>query len=435
MPQTITTKSLKDRFIATRQKTLQLAAPLSEADMQIQAEDFASPSKWHLAHTTWFFEEFILRPLGTHSSFAELYRFLFNSYYETVGQRHPQKKRGLISRPSLKEILDYRQEIDLGLLAAMQAGLSDELLKLIELGIHHEQQHQELFLTDILFNLSQNPLNPAYLENSYLINKNQESSQFSLIHQIQMHDFPGGLVRIGHDESVANSETKFCFDNELPKHQVFIAPYRLAKNLVTNAEWIAFIEDGGYNNPLLWLADGWKTAQQERWQMPLYWQSTNAETKNRYFVYGIHGLQPLDLTAAVCHISFFEADAFARWAGKRLPTEAEWEFAASTIDAEADFVSDDTYLRLNDELLPNNKLGLQQLYGEVWQWTASPYVAYPGFKTTSGAVGEYNGKFMSGQYVLRGSSWATPLKHARVTYRNFFYPHQRWQFTGLRLAD
>jgi ergothioneine biosynthesis protein EgtB len=435
MSRNITTKSLKDRFIATRQKTLQLAAPLSEADMQIQAEDFASPSKWHLAHTTWFFEEFILRALGFQSSFAELYRFLFNSYYETVGQRHPQKRRGLISRPSLKEILDYRQEIDLGLLAAMQAGLSDELLKLIELGIHHEQQHQELFLTDILFNLSQNPLNPAYLENSYLINKNQGSSQFSLIHQLQMQDFSGGLVRIGHDESVANSEAKFCFDNELPKHQVFIAPYRLAKNLVTNAEWIAFIEDGGYNNPLLWLADGWKTAQQEQWQMPLYWQSPDAETKSRYFVYGIHGLQPLDLTAAVSHISFFEADAFARWAGKRLPTEAEWEFAASAIDAEADFVSDGSHLRLNDELLPNNKLGLQQLYGEVWQWTASPYVAYPGFKTTSGAVGEYNGKFMSGQYVLRGSSWATPLNHARVTYRNFFYPHQRWQFTGLRLAD
>ena len=435
MSQAITTKSLKDRLIATRQKTLQLAASLSEADMQIQAEDFASPSKWHLAHTTWFFEEFILRPLGFQSSFAELYRFLFNSYYETVGQRHPQKRRGLISRPSLKEILDYRQEIDFGLLAVMQAGLSDELLKLIELGIHHEQQHQELFLTDILFNLSQNPLNPAYLENSYLINKNQESSQFSLIHQLQMHDISGGLVRIGHDESVANSEAKFCFDNELPKHQVFIAPYRLAKNLVTNAEWIAFIEDGGYNNPLLWLADGWKTAQQEQWQMPLYWQSTNAETKSRYFVYGIHGLQPLDLTAAVSHISFFEADAFARWAGKRLPTEAEWEFAASAIEAEANFVSDGSRLRLNDELLPNNKLGLQQLYGEVWQWTASPYVAYPGFKTTSGAVGEYNGKFMSGQYVLRGSSWATPLNHARVTYRNFFYPHQRWQFTGLRLAD
>ena len=435
MSQAITTKSLKDRLISTRQKTLQLAAPLSEADMQIQAEDFASPSKWHLAHTTWFFEEFILRSLGFQSSFAESYRFLFNSYYEAVGQRHPQKRRGLISRPSLKEILDYRQEIDFGLLAAMQAGLSDELLKLIELGIHHEQQHQELFLTDILFNLSQNPLNPAYLENSYLINKNQESSQFSFIHQLQMQDFSGGLVRIGHDESVANSEAKFCFDNELPKHQVFIAPYRLAKNLVTNAEWIAFIEDGGYNNPLLWLADGWKIAQQEQWQMPLYWQSTNAETKSRYFVYGIHGLQPLDLTAAVSHISFFEADAFARWAGKRLPTEAEWEFAASATDAEADFVIDGSHLRLNDESLPNNKLGLQQLYGEVWQWTASPYVAYPGFKTTSGAVGEYNGKFMSGQYVLRGSSWATPLNHARVTYRNFFYPHQRWQFTGLRLAD
>lgn len=418
------TQLLEASFIATRQKTLQLARPLSEADMQIQAEEFASPSKWHLAHTTWFFEEFILRTLGFKSSFSESYRFLFNSYYETVGQRQPQKRRGLISRPSLKEVLDYRQEIDAALLAAMQLGFSDELLKLVELGIQHEQQHQELFLTDILFNLSQNPLNPAYLDGNRLANESGNSSQLSHISQ-RMQDFSGGLAHIGHDEVSADAGDKFCFDNELPRHQVYIAPYRLANGLVTNAEWLEFIADGGYNNPLLWLADGWKTAQQEQWQMPLYWQKANMQDNERqqiedsYCVYGIYGLQPLALAKPVCHVSFFEADAFARWLGKRLPTEAEWEFAAIKDSGN------------QSESAPT----LQQLYGEVWQWTASPYVAYPGFRATPGAVGEYNGKFMNGQYVLRGSSMATSTNHARVTYRNFFYPHQRWQFTGLRLAD
>ncbi|HYN54749.1 MAG TPA: ergothioneine biosynthesis protein EgtB [Methylotenera sp.] len=422
MSQTIATSSIKASFIETRQKTLQLAAPLSEADMQIQAEDFASPSKWHLAHTTWFFEEFILRPLGFKSSFAESYRFLFNSYYETVGQRHPQNRRGLISRPSLKEILDYRQEIDRALLAAMLAGFNEEQLKLVELGIHHEQQHQELFLTDILYNLSQNPLNPAYLDSPNLVN--QDSVDFN--HLNQQMQISGGLVQMGHDETDAVFEARFCFDNELPRHQVFIAPYRLATYLVTNAEWIAFIEDGGYNNPLLWLADGWKTAQQEQWQMPLYWQKGNSKVDDNYFVYGIYGLQPINLSAPVCHISFFEADAFARWAGKRLPTEAEWEFAASQCTGQ----------NVDSEIAVDiTSTSLQQLYGEVWQWTASPYIAYPGFKATPGAVGEYNGKFMNGQYVLRGSSKATTPNHSRSTYRNFFYPHQRWQFTGLRLAE
>lgn len=419
MSQTITTNLLKARFIKTRQKTLQLAAPLSEADMQIQAEDFASPGKWHLAHTTWFFEEFILKTLGIQSTFAEPYRFLFNSYYETVGQRQPQKSRGLISRPSLKEILDYRQEVDSALVVAMSADLDVELLKLVELGIHHEQQHQELFVADILFNLSQNPLNPAYLSiDNQIINHQLNSNKVS-DHSQAMQYFEGGLVQIGHD--MAKPDCDFSFDNETPAHQVFLAPFQLANHLVTNAEWVAFIEDGGYSNPLLWLADGWKAVKQEQWQMPLYWQKAdvqealNSQEKRCYFVYGVYGLQPVDLAVPVCHISFFEADAYARWAGKRLPTEAEWEFATS----------------INEQSTAN----LQQLYGEVWQWTASPYVAYPRFRTTPGAVGEYNGKFMNGQYVLRGSSIATAEAHTRLTYRNFFYPHQRWQFTGLRLAD
>lgn len=384
--------------------------------MQIQAEDFASPGKWHLAHTSWFFEEFILQTLGFKSTLAEPYRFLFNSYYDSVGQRQPQHRRGLISRPSLKEILDYRQEIDHALLTALNAGLDQPLLKLVELGIHHEQQHQELFLTDILYNLSQNPLNPAYLTHNDL-----QSNQTNHIGDKKLQAFNGGLVNIGHDKE------SFCFDNEVPAHQVFIAPYHLANDLVTNADWIAFIEDGGYHNPLLWLVDGWKAVQQEQWQMPLYWQKNG-----QYFSYTLYGLQPLNLAAPVCHISFFEADAFARWAGKRLPTEAEWEFAASQQTVAESTPENMSYV---PQPSPNNASGLQQLYGNVWQWTASPYVAYPGFKTSPGAVGEYNGKFMNGQYVLRGSSIATALHHARASYRNFFYPHQRWQFTGLRLAE
>lgn len=409
-------KNLSQQLIATRNKTSALAAPLSEADMQIQAASFASPGKWHLAHTTWFFEAFILRAIGLKSSNAEPYQFLFNSYYDSIGERQPQHKRGLISRPSLQEIMDYRHEVEAHVLKAIADGLDESLLKLIKLGIEHEQQHQELFLTDILYQLSQNPIYPAYLQKS-------NSASDAAVSQApqQMQAYTGGLMHIGHDSA------SFCFDNEQPRHAVFIAPYQLATHLVTNAEWITFIEAGGYQNPLFWLADGWNTAQQEEWQMPLYWQEQNGQ----YFHFTLNGLQPLNLAAPVCHISFFEADAFARWSGKRLPTEAEWEHAAAQ-ETQAIF---STHQQLTPQAAKHNKQGLQQLYGEVWQWTASPYMAYPGFKASTDAVGEYNGKFMNGQYVLRGASFATAENHARISYRNFFYPHQRWQFTGLRLAE
>ncbi|BCM23750.1 ergothioneine biosynthesis protein EgtB [Methyloradius palustris] len=389
---------LRTAFINTRQKTIALAEPLSEADMTIQAAEFVSPGKWHLAHTSWFFEEFMLRPLGISFVQSESYRFLFNSYYETIGKRQPQYARGLITRPALAEVLEYREAVNQAVLKLINAGLDNHQLEILEIGINHEQQHQELFLTDILYNLAQNPLYPAYIPAPQdVIKKNVAHSTDSVI------TFAGGLCSIGHEAS------GFSFDNELPSHLVFLQPYGLSRHLVTNAEWVEFIEDGGYQTPLLWLADGWKKLKEEDWQMPLYWQK-----QDEYLAYGLHGLRALDLQAPVSHISFFEADAFARWAGKRLPTEAEWEVAARTSDPESE---------------------LQDLYQSVWQWTASPYVAYPGFKAATGAVGEYNGKFMNGQYVLRGSSFATPASHARVSYRNFFYPHQRWQFNGLRLAE
>src|SRR5450830_382698 len=389
---------LHQAFINTRQQTIALAAHLSEADMTIQAAEFVSPGKWHLAHTSWFFEEFLLRPLGISFAQSESYRFLFNSYYETIGKRQAQNARGLITRPAVAEVLEYRQQVNQAVLKLIEEGLDDAQRQILEIGINHEQQHQELFLTDILYNLAQNPLYPAYLPAPQgAIKKNVAKSISSVI------TFAGGLCSIGHAAS------GFSFDNELPSHQVFSQPYALNRHLVSNAEWIAFVEDGGYQTPLLWLADGWKKLKEEDWQMPMYWQK-----QDEYLAFGLHGLQALDLQAPVSHISFFEADAYARWAGKRLPTEAEWEVAARTSDPESE---------------------LQDLYQSVWQWTASPYVAYPGFKAATGAVGEYNGKFMNGQYVLRGSSFATPASHARVSYRNFFYPHQRWQFNGLRLAE
>lgn len=427
--------TLAQRFAAVRQQTIKLSLPLSEADMTIQADDFVSPSKWHLAHSSWFFEEFFLKQLGEVANAwvqSADYRFLFNSYYETIGKRQAQGRRGLITRPDLSEVLRYRSAVDKAVIEALQTGVSSELADIIELGLHHEQQHQELFLTDILYNLAQNPISPAYqpLPASVLATITQADSTTT-----RMVAFEGGVHSIGHQG------LGYGFDNEFPRHKTYLEPYRLATSLVSNADWIAFIEDGGYQNPLLWLADGWKAVQSEEWRMPLYWQSadwSNADSSpsasqhQDFRCMTLAGLQPVNRQAPVCHISYFEADAYARWAGKRLPTEAEWEVAASRQVAQGHFAESGVYMPL---AAASDDGPLLQLYGDVWEWTASPYVAYPGFKVSPGAVGEYNGKFMNGQYVLRGGSCVTPAGHIRATYRNFFYPHQRWQFSGLRLAD
>lgn len=413
----ITHDQLAVLFQNIRQRTLELAAPLSEADMTIQAAEFASPGKWHLAHTTWFFEEFFLKGFAGFRPFAEDYCYLFNSYYESIGARHGQALRGLISRPSLAEILDYRQAVDAAVLRKLESGISDELQAIMTLGIHHEQQHQELFMTDILYNLSVNPLFPAYRQAEAGASK---SPAMSLP---QMVAFAGGLQQIGH------TGAGFGFDNEFPQHPEYVAPFRLSNRLVTNADWMAFIEDRAYANPLLWLSDGWKTVQVENWQMPLYWLE-----RDGYFSMTLEGLQPVDPDAPVTHISYFEADAFTRWHGKRLPTEAEWEIAARQQTVAGNFAESGLYRPAAADNSAR-QMPLQQLFGDVWEWTASPYMPYPGFRASAGAVGEYNGKFMNSQYVLRGGSCVTPQSHIRASYRNFFYPHQRWQFTGLRLAE
>lgn len=430
---------LAQRFATVRQQTMQLSLPLSEADMTIQADDFVSPGKWHLAHTTWFFEEFFLKQLGdTDHAWVQSadYRFLFNSYYETIGKRQAQGRRGLITRPDLSEVLRYRAAVDAAVIDALQAGVSQPLADIIELGLHHEQQHQELFLTDILYNLAQNPIFPAY-QPLPVMTRTTAAQALQQPQAGQMIAFAGGLHSIGH------SGQEYGFDNEFPRHKTYLEPYRLASLPVSNGDWIDFIEDGGYRNPLLWLADGWKAVHSEGWSMPLYWQGrdnddqpSSADRHMHYRCMTLAGLQPVNRHAPVCHISYFEAEAYARWAGKRLPTEAEWEVAASRQLPQGHFAENGLYMPQPAGHEAGHDAGpLRQLYGDVWEWTASPYVAYPGFKASPGAVGEYNGKFMNGQYVLRGGSCVTPAGHIRATYRNFFYPHQRWQFSGLRLAD
>lgn len=380
--------ALLSRFRDMRSLSVRLAEPLSDADATVQSMPDASPAKWHLAHTTWFFETFVLRDfLPGYVPFDPAYHFLFNSYYDAEGDRHARPRRGMLTRPALDDIRAYRVHVDLAV-EAILPDLPDHARDLVELGCHHEAQHQELLLTDVLHLFAQNPLNPAL----WTVSTSRPSGVHDAIGWIAG---PTGRVDIGH------AGDHFAFDCEGPRHSAWLSPHAIADRLVTNAEWRVFIADGGYKRPDLWLSDGWGWVQSEGIDAPLYWRGDEA--------FGLEGLRPLDLAAPVAHVSFYEADAYARWAGARLPTEFEWEGGAADP-------------------------AMKDVFGKVWQWTASAFLPYPGFRPTEGAVGEYNGKFMSGQMVLRGSSIATPDGTSRVTTRNFFPPTARWQFSGLRLA-
>ena len=411
--------SLGERFRRIRATTETLARNVSPEQQNIQSMPDASPLKWHRAHTTWFFETFILKRFAVaYQPFDAAYEFLFNSYYEAVGPRHPRAERGLIARPDAAEITAYRCHVDQAVGALLERtalGEEPRIAAFMELGINHEQQHQELMLTDILHAFAQDPARPAYGAHLPSVVRVPDAMEFLC--------FAGGVVEIGHHGD------GFAFDNEQPRHRVYLEPYRLADRLVTNGEWLSFMEAGGYDDPLLWLSDGWQAACREGWRAPLYWERHDGT----WHAMSLAGLRPVDLHVPVAHVSYYEADAFARWKGKRLPTEAEWEHAASGIGGTQGNLHDSGYLR------PRAARGARgmprQMFGDVWEWTSSPYTAYPGFAPEGGAVGEYNAKFMANQMVLRGGSCVTPADHIRASYRNFFYPHQRWQFTGLRLAE
>ncbi|WIM13259.1 MAG: hypothetical protein OJF58_004225 [Enhydrobacter sp.] len=401
-----------DRLLAVRGLSEQLAAPLSPEDQTVQSMPDASPAKWHLAHTTWFFETFLLRPHATgYETFEPAYEYLFNSYYEAVGPRHPRAERGMITRPGVDEILAYRRHVTAAMVDLI-GRTGDRHMPLIELGLHHEQQHQELLLMDIKHLLSLNPLEPAYRPAGR--SRDGEGSPAGWL------EFEGGLSSIGHEGN------GFSFDNEGPRHRLWIDPFALATRLVTNAEYAAFIAEGGYRRPEFWLSAGWDCVKQRGWEAPLYWQKDGAG----WSAFTLHGRRPLRGDEPVCHVSAYEAAAYAKWAGKRLPREGEWEVAAAAVKLEGNL--------MDGGLLhpaPAQGSGLAQMIGDVWEWTASPYVAYPGYREPPGAVGEYNGKFMANQMVLRGGSAVTPAGHVRRTYRNFFPPDARWMFGGIRLAE
>jgi ergothioneine biosynthesis protein EgtB len=403
-------------YRAVRRSTAALAAPLSPEDACVQSMDDASPTKWHLAHTTWFFETFILETLGLgYEPYARGYRELFNSYYNGVGRQHPRPSRGLLTRPCLDEILAYRAHIDRRMEASIEAGLDPALTEVLELGLHHEQQHQELILADIKHLLSCNPSYPPY--------QNRIVPGDAVITDLGWQHFNGGLIELGADGDY------FSYDNERPRHQQILPPFALSDRLVTNGEYLEFLNAGAYSDPLLWLSDGWSTIKRLGWRAPLYWQKTDG----RWFQFTLNGLRPLVPAEPLCHVSYYEADSYARWAGARLPTEAEWETAARGSTVAGNCLEDG---HLHPIPVPRSETGggLRQMFGDVWEWTMSAYAPYPGFRQPAGAIGEYNGKFMSNQMVLRGGCCATPISHIRPSYRNFYYPHNRWQFGGIRLA-
>ena len=409
-------QDLAGRYDSVRRFTDALASPLSAEDATIQSMDDVSPTKWHLAHTSWFFETFVLGRLPGYRLFDDAFRYLFNSYYNTVGEQFPRPHRGLVSRPGLEEILAYRKYVDeeIGQWLQSDSDEKETLARVVELGLHHEQQHQELILTDIKHVLGQNPLGPVYRHGEF----DQRSSGAPVDEWIE---FDEGIYEIGHEGD------GFAFDNESPRHRVFLEPFRISRRLVTCGDFIEFINDGGYQRPELWLALGWQTAGDKNWRAPLYWQQRDGG----WHQFTLAGVLPVDPHLPVCHVSYFEADAFARWAGCRLPTEAEWEIACGDPVGDTHFV--DTLWHRDAVIHPQSDT--MSLPGNVWQWTSSPYTAYPGYQPPSGALGEYNGKFMCNQFVLRGGSCATSSTHIRRTYRNFFPPDARWQFSGLRVCE
>ena len=408
------TGSLASRYRRIRRQTEKLVEPLAPEDTVIQSMPDVSPSKWHLAHTSWLFERFVLGPkLPDYKEFHPRFHYLFNSYYYTAGDMHPRPERGLLSRPTLAEILAYRHHVDSHLLELIdKQDDDDQLTFLIELGLNHEQQHQELILTDIKHVLSCNPLKPAYRE--------MELERCPAPPALSYLQIPTGIVETG------ASGTGFRFDNETPRHTELLHGGGLANRLITNAEFREFIDDKGYRTPELWLSDGWATVEQQQWGHPLYW-SADLETE-----FTLHGEQVLDPNRPVCHVSLYEADAFARWAGARLPKEAEWESISAGVEVAGNLGSDNADHVMHPASCSGS--GIQQMFGDAWEWTASAYAPYPGFKPLQGTLGEYDGKFMCNQQVLRGGSCVTPADHIRASYRNFFYPDSRWQFSGIRLA-
>jgi ergothioneine biosynthesis protein EgtB len=408
---------LAKSYAQTRELSERLCEPLAVEDYVAQSMPDASPTRWHLAHTTWFFETFVLaRWEADHRPFHPHYQVLFNSYYNRVGEQFPRPRRGLLTRPTVADVFEYRHAVDermarlLNLLASEEA---DAAQRIVELGINHEQQHQELMLTDIKHLFSCNPLWPAYVPKPVASTSGRTNLN-------GWAAFEGGIVEIGHEGD------EFAFDNEERRHKALLQPFEIQRRLVSAGEFLKFVDDGGYRRPELWLSLGWSTVCEQKWTAPLYWIEQDGSWQH----FTLHGLQPLDPAEPVCHVSYFEADAFARWDGARLPTEAEWEQAAR--DARLEIAPAEQHF--HPQPSGNESKGLMQLYGEVWQWTASPYTPYPGYVPAAGAIGEYNGKFMCNQYVLRGSSCATPAGHTRLTYRNFFPPDARWQFAGIRLA-
>jgi ergothioneine biosynthesis protein EgtB len=409
---------LTSKFCATRLRSVEICRPLAIEDYVIQAMEDASPPKWHLAHTSWFFETFLLRPyLPDYQLFNGNYEYLFNSYYNGIGAQFPRAKRGTLSRPTVAEVQDYRRHVDDGMGLLLGRELNDELTFRIILGLHHEQQHQELMLTDLKYNLGHNPLFPAYREL-------ENSPQMSPLAPLEFRAFSGGIKEIGHAPPEAR---KFVFDNESPRHRVFVSDYQIANRVVTNGEYLAFIENGGYEEPALWMSDAWSLiSAAEGFKQPLYWIQRDDE----WFEYTLSGLQPLVLNNPVTHVSGYEADAYARWSGARLPTEQEWEYAAANFNTtEGNFYESATL-----HPMPASASSTDQFFGDVWEWTSSSYGPYPGFRPFAGQLGEYNGKFMANQLVLRGGSCVTSADHIRPSYRNFFYPKDRWQFSGIRLA-